>query len=135
MKNFIIIVLVVGLLAATIVAALPVSESAKEEGKQIAGSLLVAIPIVHQLLQKSGSRLSLLPKKRGVVSFYGYTMPVVMLALYGILIMLAVPFLVGFVKGGLIGLQEGFQAGFERGIGGVPRENASQNYGSENYGS
>jgi hypothetical protein len=126
MKNVVISVLVVGLLAAAIVAVSSMSESTKETGQTIAKMLIGAIPAVHQLLQKSGSRLSLSPKKRGVVSFYGYTMPVVMLALYGILIMLAVPFLVAFVHGGLIG----YQAGFERGAG-LPLSNPSQNYGSD----
>lgn len=108
MKNVIISVLVVGLLAAAVAAALSISEFTKEAAKPIAGSLMAAIPAVHQLLQKSGSRLSLSARKRGVVSFHGYAMPVVMLALYGILIMFSVPFLVGFVKG----FAEGFAAGF-----------------------
>src|SRR5215471_3300681 len=120
MKNVIISVLVVGLLAAAILAVFSMSESTKDLGQKFAASLVGVIPVVHQLLQKSGSRLSLLPKKRGVVSFYGYTMPVVMLALYGILIMLAVPFLVSFVRGALIGFQAGFREGFERGIAGGP---------------
>jgi len=108
MKNVLISVLVVGLLAAAVAAALSISEFTKQAATPIAGSLIAAIPAVHQLLQKSGSRLSLSARKRGVVSLHGYAMPVVMLALYGILIMLSVPFLVFFV----MGFAEGFAAGF-----------------------
>jgi hypothetical protein len=46
------------------------------------------------------------------VSFHGYAMPVVMLALYGILIMLSVPSLVAFLVGSVIGFAEGFAAAF-----------------------
>jgi hypothetical protein len=90
MKNVLISVLVVGLLAAAVAAALSISEFTKAAATPIAGSLIAAIPAVHQLLQKSGSRLSLSPRKRGLVDRRGYALPLWMLALYGVLIVLAV---------------------------------------------
>jgi len=90
MKNVIISVLVVGLLAAAILAVFSMSESTKDLGQKFAASLVGAIPVVHQLLQKSGSRLSLSPRKRGLVDRRGYALPLWMLALYGVLIVLAV---------------------------------------------
>jgi hypothetical protein len=110
MKNVVISVLVVFVLGAVVVATLSISEITKEAAKPIAGSLVAAIPAVHQLLQQRGSRLSLSARKRGVVGRRGYAMPLVMLALYGILIVLGVSELASF------------SAGFAAGIAGVAKE-------------
>jgi hypothetical protein len=99
MKNVALSVLVVLVLGTVVVATLSMFEMTKEAAKPIVGSFPLTIPAVHQLLQKSGSRLSLSPKKRGVVSLQGYTMPVVMLAFYGILIMLSMSEMMGFLAG------------------------------------
>src|SRR5215471_7047893 len=90
MKNVVISVIVVGVLAAGIFVGLSMTEFTQELAKPVAGSLIGAIPVVHQLLQKSGSRLSLSPRKRGLVDRRGYALPLWMLALYGVLIVLAV---------------------------------------------
>jgi hypothetical protein len=103
MKNAALSVLVVLVLAALLLVPLSMFEVTKEAAKPIVGGLPLAIPAVHQLLQKSGSRLSLSPKKRGVVSFHGFTMPVVMLAIYGILVLTSVSFVGGFLTGFVAG--------------------------------
>jgi hypothetical protein len=97
MKNVALSVLIVLVLGTVLVATLSMFEITKEAAKPIVGGFPLAIPAVHQLLQKSGSRLSLSARKRGVVSLDGYTMPVVMLALYSILIMLSVSEVMGFL--------------------------------------
>jgi hypothetical protein len=99
MKNVVLSVLVVLVLGAAVVATLSIFEITKKAAELIAGMLAAAIPTVHQLLQKSGSRLSLSARKRGVVSLQGYTMPVVMLALYGILILWSASELMGALAG------------------------------------
>lgn len=99
MKNVALSVLIVLVLGTVLVATLSMFEITKEAAKPIVGGFPLAIPAVHQLLQKSGSRLSLSARKRGVVSFQGYTMPVVMVALYGFLILLSTSEMMGFLTG------------------------------------
>jgi hypothetical protein len=103
MKNVALSVLVVLVLGTVLVATLSMFEITKEAAKPIVGGIPLAIPAVHQMLQKSGSRLSLSARKRGVVSFHGYTMPLIMLALYGILIVFAASELAGFFTGVAVG--------------------------------
>jgi uncharacterized membrane protein YtjA (UPF0391 family) len=83
-------VLIVLGLGAVVVATLSMFKVTEEAAKPFAGILPLAIPAVHQLLQQSGSHLSLSPRKRGLVDRRGYALPLWMLALYGVLIVLAV---------------------------------------------
>ena len=99
MKNAALSVLIVLGLGVAAVAMLSMFEVTKEGVKPVVASLPLAIPAVHQMLQQSGSRLSLSARRRGVVSLHGYTMPVVMLALYGILITLSGSEVMGFLAG------------------------------------
>jgi hypothetical protein len=99
MKNVALSVLIVVVLGTAVVATLSMFEITKEAAKPIVAGFPLAIPAVHQLLQKSGSRLSVSARRRGVVSLHGYTMPVVMLALYGILITLSAAQGMGFLAG------------------------------------
>jgi hypothetical protein len=99
MKNVALSVLIVLVLGTALVATLSKFETTKAAVNPIVGSFPLAIPAVHQLLQKSGSRLSLSARKRGVVSLQGYTMPVVMVALYGFLILLSASEMMGFLTG------------------------------------
>jgi hypothetical protein len=110
MKNIALSVLIVLVFGAVLVATLSMFEVTKEAAKPIVGGFPLAIPAVHQLLQKSGSRLSLSATKRGVVSLQGYTMPVVMLALYGFLILLSTSEIMGFLTG-FAGAAAGVTAG------------------------
>jgi hypothetical protein len=64
MKNVALSLMVVLVLGTVLVATLWMFEITKEAAKAIVGGFPLAIPAVHQLLQKSGSRLSLSPKKR-----------------------------------------------------------------------
>jgi uncharacterized membrane protein YtjA (UPF0391 family) len=90
MKNAALSVLIVLGLGAVVVATLSMFKVTEEAAKPFAGILPLAIPAVHQLLQQSGSHLSLSPRKRGLVDRRGYALPLWMLALYGVLIVLAV---------------------------------------------
>jgi len=99
MKNVALSVLVVLVLGAVLVVPLSNFESTRKAVEPIIGGFPAAVIAVHQLLQKSGSRLSLSARRRGVVSLHGYTMPVVMLALYGILITLSGSEVMGFLAG------------------------------------
>jgi hypothetical protein len=92
-------VLIVLVLGTVLVATLSMFEITKAAANPIVGGFPLAIPAVHQLLQKSGSRLSLSARKRGVVSLQGYTMPVVMVGLYGFLILLSASEMMGFLTG------------------------------------
>jgi hypothetical protein len=97
MKNAVLSVLIVLVLGGVLVGTLWSFEITREAVVPVVKGFPAAIIAVHQLLQKSGSRLSLSARKRGVVSLHGYTMPVVMLALYGFLILLSASELAGFL--------------------------------------
>src|SRR5438876_10960778 len=99
MKNVALSVLVVVVLGAVLVVPLSNFEITQKAVGPIIGGFPAAVIAVHQLMQKSVSRLSLSARKRGVVSLHGYTMPVVMLALYGILITLSGSEVMGFLAG------------------------------------
>src|SRR4029077_11504904 len=99
MKNVALSVLIVLILGAVLVVPLSNFKITQKAVEPIIAGFPTAVIAVHQLLQKSGSRLSLSARKRGVVSLHGYSMPVVMLALYAILIVLSASELAGFLTG------------------------------------
>lgn len=99
MKNIILALTIVFGIAALLIAGLSYFEFTRDMVKQVVGPLIAAIPLVHQLLQKRGSDLSLSPAKRGVVSRSGYSMPWYFLALYGAMILIGVSQLVSGFAG------------------------------------